>query len=116
VLTGPVSFLALMPFAVLAEFGELSRALETEPVLALGFLLGSCTLAVLYNIVLFQALRTLSTIGTSILGNVKIVLLVLLSALFLGELRTWSYAQLIGCGLTFAASGYYSHLKTRSKG
>ena len=68
-------------------------------------------LAVAYNVTLFQALTTLSTVGTSILGNVKIVLLLLFSALILGELRKWSVAQLVGCALTFVASGWYYHLK-----
>ena len=35
----------------------------------------------------------------------------LLSALFLDELRTWSTSQLLGCALTFIASGCYSRLK-----
>ena len=72
-------------------------------------------LAVAYNVTLFQALATLSTTGTSILGNVKIVLLLFLSSLFLGELRTWSTGQLLGCALTFVASGWYSHLKLQKK-
>ena len=60
-------------------------------------------------------LATLSTTGTSILGNVNIVLLLFLSALVLGELRTWSAAQLVGCALTFVASGWYSHLKLQKR-
>ena len=110
-LTGPVAFLALLPFALASELGVLSAALATQPATALGFLLGSCLLAVAYNVTLFQALATLSTVGTAILGNVKIVLLLFLSALFLGELRTWSTAQLVGFALTFVASACFSHLK-----
>ena len=30
-------------------------------------------IAVIYNVVLFQSVRTLSSVGTAILGNVKIV-------------------------------------------
>jgi len=110
-LTGPISFLAIIPFALTAEFSVLSAALATQPATALSFLLGSCVLAVLYNVVLFQALQTLSTVGTSILGNVKIVLLLFLSALFLGELRSWTAVQLFGCALTFATCSLYSQLK-----
>lgn len=111
VLTGPISFFAILPMALASEFGVLSAALATQPITALSFLLGSCMLAVAYNVTLFQALATLSTTGTSILGNVKIVLLLFLSALFLDELRTWSTSQLLGCALTFIASGCYSRLK-----
>ena len=117
VLTGPISFLAILPFGLATEFGTLSTALATQPAKVLGFLLGTSVLATGYNVTLFQALATLSTTGTSILGNVKIVLLLFLSALFLGELRSWSTSQLLGCALTFMASGYYSNLKlNRSSG
>ena len=113
-LTGPLAFVALLPFALYYEFGVFSAALAMQRARVLGFLLGSCLLAVAYNVTLFQALATLSTIGASILGNVKIVLLLLLSALILGELRTWSVVQLVGCTLTFVASGWYSwHVATK---
>ena len=110
-LTGPISFAVLLPFALWADAGTLSHALEVEPHLTLGFLLGSCLLAVLYNITIFHSLRTLSTVGTAVLGNVKVVLLMALSAIILGELRSWSHAQLAGCVVVFGASGWYSRLK-----
>ena len=76
-----------------------------------GFLLGSCCVAVVYNVVLFQAVRTLSSVGTAILGNVKIVCLLFLSSLLLGELGGWSANQYLGCLLTFVAAGFYSYIK-----
>ena len=69
-----------------------------------------------YNVVLFQAVRTLSSVGTAILGNVKIVCLLFLSSALLGELGGWSANQYLGCLLTFVAAGVYSYLKaTASK-
>jgi hypothetical protein len=61
--------------------------------------------------VLFQAVRTLSSVGTAILGNVKIVCLLFLSSLLLGELGGWSANQYLGCLLTFLAAGVYSYIK-----
>merc|ERR1711988_1386093 len=76
-----------------------------------GFLLGSCCVAVVYNVVLFQSVRTLSSVGTAILGNVKIVCLLFLSSALLGELGGWSANQYLGCFLTFVAAGAYSYIK-----
>lgn len=44
-------------------------------------------------------------------GNVKIVFLILLSAVTLGELATWPRNQYIGCILTFGCTAWYSYLK-----
>ena len=56
-------------------------------------------------------MRTLSSVGTAILGNVKIVMLLFLSSLLLGELGGWSANQFLGCLLTFVAAGVYSYVK-----
>jgi hypothetical protein len=55
--------------------------------------------------------RTLSSVGTAVLGNVKIVLLLALSSLLLGEITAWSPTQLAGSGLTFAAAFSYSIIR-----
>ena len=114
--TGAPSFATLLPVAIFTEKHKFASSLSTQPATVLLFLLGTSVLAVLYNVVLFQALSSLSVIGTSMLGNVKIVLLLVLSAIYLGELHTWSMTQLAGCVVTFVASGVYTYLKaTRAK-
>lgn len=109
--TGPVGYAALLPFALSVEMPAFAEALARTPAAALGFLLGSSLLAILYNVALFQALRSLSAVGTAVLGNVKIVLLVLATALVLGELLSWSAAQLVGTALALGASACYSVLR-----
>ena len=112
--TGPLAFVALLPAALIMESDVLAEALTRKPAQALGFLLGSTVLAAAYNVVLFQALRTLSSVGTAVLGNIKIVLLVLITAVVMGELSLWTLWQKLGCLLTFTASGYYSYLRNRA--
>jgi drug/metabolite transporter (DMT)-like permease len=109
--TGPVAFVSLAPFAFASEYTVFAEMLSLRPTATLGFLLGSCCVAVVYNVVLFQSVRTLSSVGTAILGNVKIVLLLFLSSLLLGELGGWSANQYLGCLLTFVAAGFYSYIK-----
>eukprot|EP00908_Phaeocystis_cordata_P016261 Transcript_27530.p2 GENE.Transcript_27530~~Transcript_27530.p2 ORF type:complete len:390 (+),score=170.39 Transcript_27530:130-1299(+) len=109
--TGPVAFIALCPFAIAGEFNIFADSLSREPFTAVGFLLGSCCVAVVYNVVLFQSVRTLSSVGTAILGNVKICCLLVLTSILLGEMGAWSANQYLGCFLTFASAFTYSYVK-----
>jgi len=114
--TGPAAFVSLAPFALATEYTIFAESLSAKPGATIGFLLGSCCVAVVYNVVLFQSVRTLSSVGTAILGNVKIVMLLFLSSLLLHELGGWSANQFLGCFLTFLAAGCYSYIKaTASK-
>lgn len=45
----PVAFIALTPFAIAGEFNVFVECLGREPLVATGFLLGSCCVAVVYN-------------------------------------------------------------------
>lgn len=111
--TGPVAFASLMPFAMGIEFRVFLESVTARPLATFGFLLSSCCVAVVYNVVLFQSVRTLSSVGTAILGNVKIVLLLFLSSLLLGELNRWTANQFLGCVLTFGSAALYTYLRTQ---
>merc|ERR1712070_779498 len=113
--TGPVACITLLPFAIVGEFNIFVTSVVERPTATLGFLLSSCCIAVVYNVVLFQAVRTLSSVGTAVLGNVKIVCLLLLSSVLLKELQSWSANQYLGCLLTFVAAGFYSYIKATAK-
>ena len=113
--TGPAAFVTLFPFAVYKEHHILSHSFHEKPEATVGFLFGSCIVAVIYNVILFQSVRTLSSIGTAILGNVKIVLLLFLSAFLFGELGRWSANQHLGCVLTFISAGAYSYIRATPK-
>jgi len=113
--TGPVAFMTLLVPAMALEQVVFAEALATKPLATVGFLLGSCCVAVVYNVVLFQSVHTLSSVGTAILGNVKIVCLLFLSSLILGELKGWAANQFLGCFLTFGAAWAYSYMKVMQK-
>lgn len=113
--TGPFAFLCLLPWALWYEAETFVRASEQQPVGVAAFLLGGCVMAVMYNVVFFQCLQTISSVGTSVMGNVKIVFLILLSAVTLGELTSWLRNQYIGCLFTFGGTFWYSHLKQVAK-
>ena len=111
--TSPVACLVLLPLAIWFEGPTLAKALTEEPVVVTGFLLVSSSMALGYNIVLFQSLSTFSPVTTAVLGNFKIVILLLLTAVFFGELGSWSGTQKLGCFATI--SGSYAYSRRRLK-
>ena len=113
--TGPIAFLLLVPASVaMGEEPTLSAALRERPATVLGFLLGGSGLAVAYNVVFNQCLRRLSAVGTAVLANAKIALVLLLSASILGELSSWTRTQAGGCALTLAGTLCYSLQRQRA--
>eukprot|EP00966_Prymnesium_polylepis_P334691 7390065-Prymnesium_polylepis.2 len=113
--SGPFAFLTLLPFALTWEYDIFVESLNTKPFASVSFLLGSCVLAVCYNITVFQSSHTLSSVGTAVLANAKIVLLIFLSAIILGELGNWSFNEFLGCGLALGGTAYFSYLKLQGK-
>merc|ERR1719399_2575658 len=89
------------------EANGLYRFYKHKPGPTIGIMLGGCCLALMYNVVLMQSVRTFSSVGTAVLGNFRTVLLIFLSALLLGELQEWGVSRYIGCFNTFAGAAAY---------
>ena len=83
------------------------RFAHHRPWPTLGIMLGGCVLALAYNVVLMQSVRSISSVGTAVLGNFRTVLLLFLSACFLGELSDWGATRYIGCFNAFAGAAAY---------
>jgi drug/metabolite transporter (DMT)-like permease len=107
--TGPIAFvvLILMELCLQQETAGLFRFAHRKPAATTGIMLGGCCLALMYNVVLMQAVRTFSSVGTAVLGNFRTVLLIFASALLLGELQTWGASRYIGCINTFVGAAAY---------
>lgn len=111
--TGWLSFLGVVgPVAALEGRAFLAHV-AAHPGASAAILAGSCLLAVAYNVVVFQTIRGLSAVGSAVLGNVKVVVISLASALWMGEMRQWQPRQHVGCALTFGGAAVYSALKLR---
>jgi len=111
--TGWISFLSVVPVVVAMEGQAFLAYFSAHPASSLAILLGSCAMAVVYNVVVFQTIRGLSSVGSAVLGNVKVVVILLTSALWMGEMRQWSSRRHSGCVLTFVGAALYSALKLR---
>lgn len=112
--TSPMAFSVLaMPTAVI-DGSAFAGFAAKHPGVTAAVLIGTCVLAVLYNVVLFQTIRRLSAVGSAVLGNVKVVVLLLLSSLLMGEMQRWTSLQYVGCAMTFGGAAMYSALKMRA--
>jgi len=107
--TGPVAFLVLvsMEAALRHEATGLYRFALHKPLPTALIVFGGCCLALMYNVVLMQSVRTFSSVGTAVLGNFRTVLLIFASALFLGELQEWGVSRYVGCVNTFVGAAAY---------
>merc|ERR1711982_182739 len=83
--TGWLSFLSVAFFVVRLEGDAFASYFSSNTRSSIAILLGSCALAVVYNVVVFQTIRGLSSIGSAVLGNVKVVIILLASAIWMGK-------------------------------
>merc|ERR1719277_2183532 len=98
--TGWLSFLSVAFFVIRLEGVAFASYCSSNIRSSIAILLGSCILAVVYNVVVFQTIRGLSSVGSAVLGNVKVVIILLASALWMGEMRQWSSRRHFGCFMT----------------
>jgi len=110
--TSPVAFLTLIGPAMSMEGATFQTYAMARPDTTFLILVGTCLMAVFYNVVLFQTIRHLGAVGSSVLGNVKVVILIILSSVLMGEMRSWEARHYVGCVLTFGGAAAYQHLKT----
>lgn len=108
--SSPFAFIASAIPAAAIEGKNFLAYLDTEPKFALTVLLGTSVLAVAYNVIMYNTIRQLNAVGSSVLGNFKVLLLVIISKLVLHEMD-WSARQYLGAVLTFATSAVYSCMK-----
>ncbi|KAG8464669.1 hypothetical protein KFE25_010037 [Diacronema lutheri] len=110
--TGPVAFVALAPCAlVTGEAHAAARLAAARPTLCLGILLGGSLIAVLYNVIVYHTLRLFSSVGAAVVGNAKVIVVIFLAHLVLGEVSAWSRVQAFGSALTLGSAFAYAYLK-----
>lgn len=101
----PVACFVLAPFYWRLEAGEFaawSAAHGGGSYLVL--LLLTCANALAYNVVHYLVIRSTSSVTATVLGEMKIVTILVLSAILLGESSIWTLQMLVGC--TVAILGF----------
>lgn len=107
--TGPVALvtLVMMEGIFQSEFAEFVEFAHAHVLPTLGITVGGACIALAYNIVLMQSVRSISAVGTAVLGNFRTAFLVFMSALVLGELETWGPLRWVGCINTLVGAAAY---------
>lgn len=107
--TGPVSALVLLPFALYNESSAITEYAAMKPWPTAGILGFGSLLALVYNVILFLTIKTLTGVTMNVMGNVKIIFLLLMSRLTLGELTDLDVNMVTGVCLTFSGFFIYSY-------
>jgi len=106
--TAPVSLTVLVYHFIVHEYASLLEHVRKEPRSSAIVLLGTSAMALRYNIVHYQVIRATSAVTTTVLGNVKIVLIVFLSGIFFNETSSWSARMIAGTVVTLTGFIIYS--------
>lgn len=109
--TAPVSLLCLVPFFCIYELEKFMAYLPSHRngvILIIGV---SSVNAVLYNMVHSLMIKRTSAVTTTVLGEAKIIGLLILSAMLLGESKEFTFKMTLGCVLAMTGFGLYSHTK-----
>ncbi|EFN59787.1 hypothetical protein CHLNCDRAFT_133480 [Chlorella variabilis] len=109
--TAPVSLVCLAPFYWMYERDKFLVYLPTHYEGTGFIILVSSVNAVCYNMVHSLMIKKTSAVTTTVLGEVKIVGLLVLSAMLLGEGKEFTVKMTIGCVLAMTGFALYSHTK-----
>ena len=130
--TAPVTLCALLPVALMLEgdrflnkyFGASAFDVQSREALIYGdeyvspfqvltLVLLGCLNAVSYNFVHFALVGHTSAVTTTVLGNIKVVLLILCSRVLFGETKDWSLSMMFGAFIALAGFGLYSFARVK---
>lgn len=109
--TAPVSLCCLAPFMVWRELASFQQYFAVNYYNVTGIMLISSINAVTYNAVHALVIKRTSAVTTTVIGEVKIVALLVLSAFLLGEGKDFTAKMLVGCVMAMTGFVMYSHVK-----
>ena len=109
--TAPISLACLLPFMLWREWHSFLTYFALNHRNVAGIMLVSSLNAVCYNAVHALVIKRTSAVTTTVIGEIKIVGLLILSAMLLGEGRDFTAKMLLGCVLAMTGFIMYSHVK-----
>mmetsp|Transcript_27647 Transcript_27647/g.65652 ORF Transcript_27647/g.65652 Transcript_27647/m.65652 type:complete len:373 (-) Transcript_27647:81-1199(-) len=113
--TSPVSMVILLPFLWRTELQGFQDYWTGHKNGVTGVLLAGSINAVLYNVVHYLMIQRISSTGTTVVGQVKIIGLLLLSSAFLGESSQWNGVMIAGTAIALIGFVWYSNVKLQQQ-
>jgi len=110
--SAPAAIMLLCPFVWRFEGADLLLRLATLPAHSYGAaVLATCALALLYNIIHNRLIHATSAVTSTVVGQCKILVLLLFSAVSLGERDFLCPRSLAGCAIALTGFFLYAKLK-----
>ncbi|KAL3130623.1 hypothetical protein ABBQ38_008017 [Trebouxia sp. C0009 RCD-2024] len=113
--TAPVSCAVLLPLFLVRERQRFQIYYTQNSTAVLLVLLCSSIVALSYNVIHSLMIQKTSAVTTTVLGEVKIVGLLILSALLLGEKKAFTLKMTVGVTLAMVGFCMYSHTKLKNR-
>jgi drug/metabolite transporter (DMT)-like permease len=110
--TAPMAAMFLLPLASKFEIAAFHEYCRENPVSAALIIGSTSCLAAIYNFVYAVMLKQLGAVTCSVVGEVKIIVLIALSGLVLKEAKQFTATQILGCAVALVGLSMYSSSKT----
>lgn len=107
--TSPVALCLLLPFHWRLEADRYAAYTAKNGSMYVGVLLLGCVNALAYNLIHSLVVQVTSSVTTVVVGEMKIVVILLLSAVLLGEANVWTLKMMVGCTTAILGFCMYSH-------
>lgn len=114
-LTAPITVFCLSPPFYIFEFERVFEYGRNNFQVTMTLLLSAAAVATLYNVVHNELVHIVGPVTTTVLGQVKIVSLMILSGILFGDGRDFSSKMKIGCFMAVAGLGIYSAAKVKQQ-
>lgn len=111
----PIVLVTLLPFYMYAEHARVVQYLvaRQDAKFAIALITLTCVIALAYNVVHGVAIKMTSATTTTVIGQAKILVLLFLSAVLLGERDFFQLATVVGGALAAAGFAMYSFERIR---
>uniref|UniRef100_A0A7R9VU54 Sugar phosphate transporter domain-containing protein n=1 Tax=Chlamydomonas euryale TaxID=1486919 RepID=A0A7R9VU54_9CHLO len=109
--TAPLACVLLLPFYFGMEHHALTQYQATHSTGYISLVLLGCINALVYNLVHVLVIKVTSAVTTTVIGEMKIVLILMLSAGLLDEAGIWTTKMLVGCTTAILGFCLYSHVR-----
>lgn len=111
--TAPVSLLCLMPFMLKMEYKDFVIFNSTNGFHTFGIMLIGCMNALFYNLVHYLVIKQTSAVTSTVLGQVKVIGLVILAAFLLNERKEFSTRMIVGSLVALVGFSLYSQIEIK---
>lgn len=112
--TAPVSCLMLLPFFVRLESEPLALYRSQAQASYVGLVALSCVIALAYNMCHYMMIYVTSSVTTTVIDEMRIILILLLSAVLLGESGLWTFKFVTGCTIAILGLCLYSSVRLKA--